>query len=152
MHLTQYTDFALRTLIALAVSPAERSTVSEISHAYQISRHHLVKVAGRLAELGFIETMRGKGGGLRLARRPQRICIGEVVRAMEAELGVVECLTAGGGRCVIAPACRLKSILHDATARFLEELDQYTLADVLKSRVPLARLLGIPVSIEPART
>ena len=152
MHLTQYTDFALRTLIALAVSPGERSTVSEISHAYQISRHHLVKVAGRLAELGFIETMRGKGGGLRLARRPQRICIGEVVRAMEAELGVVECLTAGGGSCVIAPACRLKSILHDATGRFLEELDQYTLADVLKSRAPLARLLGIPVSIEPART
>ena len=68
MHLTQYTDFALRTLIALAVSPEERSTVSEISHAYRISRHHLVKVAGRLAELGFIETLRGKGGGMRLAR------------------------------------------------------------------------------------
>ena len=96
--------------------------------------------------------MRGKGGGMRLARRPQRIRIGEVVRAMEAELGVVECLDAGGGTCVIAPACRLKSMLHDATEPFLEELDQYTLADVLKSRAPLARLLGIPVSIEPART
>jgi Rrf2 family transcriptional regulator, nitric oxide-sensitive transcriptional repressor len=151
MHLTQYTDFALRTLIALAVSPDERSTVSQISSAYGISRHHLVKVAGRLAELGYIETSRGKGGGLRLARRPQRIGIGEVVRSMEAELGVVECLTAGGGHCVIAPACRLKTILHDATNRFLGELDQYTLADVLKSRAPLARLLGIPISIEPAR-
>jgi Rrf2 family transcriptional regulator, nitric oxide-sensitive transcriptional repressor len=152
MHLTQYTDFALRTLIALAISPDERSTVSEISAAYRISRHHLVKVAGRLAELGYIETMRGKGGGMRLARRPQRIGMGDVVRAMEAELGVVECLTEGGGNCVIAPACRLKGILHGATNRFLEELDQYTLADVLKSRAPLARLLGIPVSIEPART
>ena len=152
MHLTQYTDFALRTLIALAVSPGERSTVSQVSAAYRISRHHLVKVAGRLAELGYIETMRGKGGGMRLARRPQRISIGGVVRDMEAELGVVECLTAGGGSCVIAPACRLKSMLHDATNRFLAELDQYTLADVLKSRAPLARLLGIPLSIEPART
>ena len=113
---------------------------------------HLVKVAGRLAELGYIETTRGKGGGMRLARRPQRIGMGEVVRAMEAELGVVECLTKGGGSCVISPACRLKSLLHDATNRFLGELDQYTLADVLKSRAPLARLLGIPVSIESART
>jgi Rrf2 family nitric oxide-sensitive transcriptional repressor len=152
VHLTQYTDFALRTLIALAISPDERATVSQISRAYGISRHHLVKVAGRLAELGYVETTRGKGGGMRLARRPQRIGMGDVVRAMEAELGVVECLTAGGGACVIAPACRLKTMLHGATNRFLEELDQYTLADVLKSRVPLARLLGIPVSIEPART
>jgi Rrf2 family nitric oxide-sensitive transcriptional repressor len=151
MQLTQYTDFALRTLIALAISPEERTTVSQISTAYRISRHHLVKVAGRLAELGYIETTRGKGGGMRLARRPQRINIGEVVRAMEAELGVVECLTVGGGSCVIAPACRLKTILHDATRCFLEELDQHTLADVLKSRAPLARLLGIPVSIESAR-
>lgn len=148
MHLTQYTDFALRALIALAVSPDERSTVSQISSAYGISRHHLVKVAGRLAELGYIESTRGKGGGIRLARRPQRIGMGEVVRDMEAELGVVECLTEGGGTCVIAPACRLKSMLHEATKRFLEELDQYTLADVLKARAPLSRLLGIPVSIE----
>lgn len=152
MHLTQYTDFALRTLIALAVAPGERATVSQVSRAYQISRHHLVKVAGRLAELGYIETTRGKGGGMRLARRPHRIGMGEVVRAMEAELGVVECLTAGGGSCVIAPACRLKTILSAATQRFLEELDQYTLADMLKSRAPLARLLGIPLSIETART
>lgn len=148
MHLTQYTDFALRTLIALAVSPGERTTVSEVSSAYGISRHHLVKVAGRLAELGYIETMRGKGGGMRLARRPQRIGIGDVVRDMEAELGVVECLEKQAGSCVIAPACRLKSILHEATDRFLGELDQHTLADVLRSRAPLARLLGIPVSIE----
>jgi len=152
VQLTQYTDFALRTLIALALSPEERATVSEVSRAYGVSRHHLVKVAGRLAELGYIETTRGKGGGMRLARRPQRIVIGEVVRAMEAELGVVECLTAGGGACVIAPACRLKSMLHDATSRFLEELDRYTLADVLKARAPLSRLLGIPVSIETGRT
>lgn len=151
MHLTQYTDFALRTLIALALSPGERATVSQISQAYRISRHHLVKVAGRLAELGYVEAARGRGGGLRLARRPNRIGLGDVVRAMEAELGVVECLSEGGGHCVIAPACRLKSILHAATQGFLAELDRHTLADVLKSRASLSRLLGIPVSIVPGR-
>ena len=151
MQLTQYTDFALRTLIALAVSPGERSTVSDISRAYGISRHHLVKVVGRLAELGYVETVRGKGGGMRLARRPQHIGVGEIVRAMEAELGVVDCLKAGGGDCVIAPACRLKSIMRDATEKFLAELDDYTLADMLRTRAPLTKLLGIPVRIESGR-
>jgi Rrf2 family nitric oxide-sensitive transcriptional repressor len=151
MQLTQYTDYALRTLIALALSPGERSTVSDVSRAYDISRHHLVKVVGRLAELGYVETVRGKGGGMRLARRPQQIGVGEIVRAMEAELGVVECLKADGGDCVISSACRLKSILRDATGKFLAELDAYTLADMIKSRVPLTRLLGIPVRIESGR-
>jgi Rrf2 family nitric oxide-sensitive transcriptional repressor len=151
MQLTQYTDYALRTLIALALSPGERSTVSEVSHAYGISRHHLVKVVGRLAELGYVQTVRGKGGGVRLARRPQQIVVGEIVRVMEAELGVVECLKAGGGGCAISPACRLKSIMRDATGKFLAELDAYTLADMLKTRVPLNRLLGIPVRIETGR-
>jgi Rrf2 family nitric oxide-sensitive transcriptional repressor len=151
MQLTQYTDFGLRVLIALAVSPGERSTVSEVSRAYGISRHHLVKVVGRLAELGYVETLRGKGGGMRLARRPQQIRIGDIVRGMEAELGVVECLEADGGSCVVSPACRLKSIMHDATGKFLAELDAYTLAEVLKSRLPLTRLLGIPIRIESGR-
>jgi Rrf2 family nitric oxide-sensitive transcriptional repressor len=152
MQLTQYTDFALRTLIALGVSPGERSTVSDVSRAYDISRHHLVKVVGRLAELGYVETVRGKGGGMRLARRPQHIGVGEVVRAMEAELGVVICLKdEGASGCVIAPACRLKSIMHDAMEKFLAELDRYTLADMLRTRVPLAKLLGIPVRIESGR-
>ena len=151
MQLTLYTDFGLRMLIALAVSPGERSTVSAVSGAYGISRHHLVKVVGRLATLGYVETLRGKGGGVRLARRPAQISIGQVVRDMEAELGVVECLESDGGHCVIAPACRLKSILRDATGKFLAELDSYTLAEMLTARAPLARLLGIPLKIEPGR-
>jgi Rrf2 family nitric oxide-sensitive transcriptional repressor len=151
MQLTQYTDFALRTLIAVALSPGERSTVSDVSRAYGISRHHLVKVVGRLAELGYVETVRGKGGGVRLARRPQQITIGAIVRAMEAELGVVECLKADGGNCTISPACRLKSLMRGATDKFLAELDGHTLADVLKARAPLTRLLGIALKIEPVR-
>jgi Rrf2 family nitric oxide-sensitive transcriptional repressor len=147
MQLTQYTDFAFRTLIALGISPAEKLTVAEISNAYGISRHHLVKVVVRLAELGYVDTLRGKGGGMRLAKQPQQIRIGQVVREMEAELGVVECLKVDGGTCVIAPACRLKGLLRDATGKFLEELDAYTLADVLKQRAPLSRLLGIPIRV-----
>ena len=148
MQLTQYTDFGLRTLIALAINPGERLTVTEISSAYGISRNHLVKVVARLAELGYVETVRGKGGGVRLARAPGGIRLGEVVRNMEAELGVVECLEADGGKCVITPACRLKSVLRDATDRFLDCLDEYTLADAVKPRAPMARLLGIPVRVE----
>jgi Rrf2 family nitric oxide-sensitive transcriptional repressor len=151
MQLTQYTDFGLRVLIALAVSPGERSTVSEISSAYGISRHHLVKVVGRLAALGFVETIRGKGGGVRLARPPQQISFGEVVRKLEAELGVVECLEADGGHCVISPACQLKSVLRTATDRFLAELDGHYLAEAQQQRRPIARLLGIPVRIETDR-
>lgn len=148
MQLTQYTDYGLRVLIALAVSPGQRSTVSDVSRAYGISRHHLVKVVGRLATLGYVETIRGKGGGMRLARPPEQIVFGEVVRKLEAELGVVECLEEDGGRCVISPGCQLKGVLRSATERFLAELDAHTLAEVLPHRRPLGRLLGIPVSIE----
>ncbi|MEO6186645.1 MAG: Rrf2 family transcriptional regulator [Steroidobacteraceae bacterium] len=148
MQLTLYTDFGLRTLIALGLNPGEKLTVTGISRAYGISQHHLVKVVARLAEHGFIETVRGKGGGMRLAMPAAQIRIGAVVRAMEAELGVVECLQLDGGGCVIAPACRLKALLRSATQQFLEVLDQHTLEDLLRQRAPLSRLLGIPLRVE----
>lgn len=148
MQLTQYTDFALRTLIALGLNPGEKLTVTDISKSYGISRHHLVKVVARLGELGFIETLRGKGGGIFLAKQPADIRLGQVVRAMEAELGVVECLQADGGGCVIAPVCRLKSLLRGATQQFLAALDEHTLEDVVRQRAPLSRLLGIPLKLE----
>jgi Rrf2 family nitric oxide-sensitive transcriptional repressor len=148
MRLTRYTDYGLRTLIALALPTEQLQTVTSISQSYGISRHHLLKVVARLAELGYVQTLRGKGGGVRLARAPSAIVVGDVVRDLEVELGVVECLEASGGGCVIAPACRLKGLLAEATQGFLGVLDQYTLADLCKQRVPLARLLGIPVSVE----
>lgn len=151
MQLTQYTDYGLRMLIALGLARPRRVTVAEISKAYGISRHHLVKIAARLSELGYVETLRGKGGGMRLARDPSQLRIGEVVRKLEAELGVVECLEAGGGTCVIVPSCRLKPLLATATQRFIDELDAHTLADVLQPRLPLSRLLGIPVVAELPR-
>jgi Rrf2 family nitric oxide-sensitive transcriptional repressor len=148
MQLTQYTDYALRTLIALALTPGEWQPVTTVSTAYGISRHHLVKVVAGLAERGYVETQRGKGGGMRLARAPAQIRLGAVVRDMESELGVVECLEADGGSCVITPACGLKGMLAEATREFLAVLDRYTLEDLQLQRAPVARLLGIPVVTE----
>jgi Rrf2 family transcriptional regulator, nitric oxide-sensitive transcriptional repressor len=145
MQLTRYTDYGLRTLIALALNPGEWQTVTTVSEAYGISRHHLVKVVARLAERGYLETQRGKGGGMRLARAPAQIRIGAVVRDMEGELGVVECLEHGGGHCVITPACGLKGMLADATREFLAALDRHSLEDLREQRAPVARLLGIPI-------
>jgi Rrf2 family nitric oxide-sensitive transcriptional repressor len=150
MQLTQYTDYALRTLIALGVARPAMLTVAEISSAYGISRHHLVKVAGQLAGSGYVETVRGKGGGMRLARDPKQIRVGDVVRRMEAELGLVECLRSDGGNCVIVPSCRLKGMLRRATEQFLVELDAHTLADLVQQRAPLGQLLGIAVSVQRA--
>ena len=148
MQLTLYTDYALRTLIALGLNPGEMQTVTAVADAYGVSRHHLVKVVARLAERGYVETLRGKGGGMRLARAPGDINIGAVVRDMEAELGVVECLTQGGGHCVVAPACRLKGVLHEATGAFLATLDRHTLQDMLQQPQPMSRLLKIPIKVE----
>lgn len=148
MKLTQYTDYGLRTLIALSLNPGEQQTVTTISRAYGISRSHLVKVVARLAERGYVETTRGKGGGVRLARPPSDIRVGDVVRDMEAELGIVECLERGGGNCVIAPGCRLKSVLAEAMQAFLATLERYTVEDLVRNRVPVARFLGIQISMQ----
>jgi Rrf2 family transcriptional regulator, nitric oxide-sensitive transcriptional repressor len=143
MQLTNYTDYALRTLIALAVKAPQRLTVGDISAAYRISEHHLVKVVQRLAELGYVVTIRGKSGGVELAMDPQRIRIGEVVRQLEPELGLVECLRSSGEPCAIDGACRLKGILRDATRSFLSSLDDHTLADLIVARPRLEALLQL---------
>lgn len=150
MKLTLYTDYGLRTLIALAVSPERRHTVTGISAAYGISRNHLVKVVARLADLGYVETTRGKGGGMRLARAPEQIRVGRVVRELESGLGVVACLGDDGDGCVISPVCRLKGLFEEATQAFLEALDGHTLDELVKPRASMARLLGIPVVVEAA--
>lgn len=147
MQLTLYTDYGLRTLISLALAPGARQTATSISRSYGISRNHLVKVVARLAELGYVSTTRGKGGGIRLARPVDEVSIGQVVRDLEVELGVVECLTKQGGRCAIAPSCRLKGVLSEAMQAYLAVLDRHTLADLVQQRVPMAQLLGIPLVV-----
>jgi Rrf2 family transcriptional regulator, nitric oxide-sensitive transcriptional repressor len=133
MQLTKYTDYALRVLILLAHK--ERSTIREIADAYRISENHLMKVVHSLAKLGYVETLRGKGGGLKLARAPERIGIGDVVRKTEETLYVVECLADDyAGDCCLNRSCKLKSVLRDAQNAFLGELDRYTLRDLLENR------------------
>jgi|SRR5690349_15005648 len=143
MQLTAFTDYSLRTLMGLGAVAPEKLTVGQLSEAYNISGHHLLKVVSELAALGYVETLRGKAGGARLARRPEDICIGTVVRQVEPDFGVVPCLRSGEAPCVIAPACRLKRALANATEQFLAELDRHTLADLLEPRRQLRRLLQL---------
>jgi Rrf2 family transcriptional regulator, nitric oxide-sensitive transcriptional repressor len=143
MQLTTYTDYTLRTLIGLGAVAPDKLTMGQLSDAYGISVNHLLKVVNQLAALGYVETIRGKSGGARLAKDPADICVGTVVRQVEPELGVVPCLRNGEAPCVIAPACRLKRILSRATDQFLAELDQHTLADLLAPKAQLQRLLQL---------
>jgi Rrf2 family transcriptional regulator, nitric oxide-sensitive transcriptional repressor len=143
VQLTSYTDYAFRTLIALACVAPEKLTVGEISASYGISLNHLLKVVQKLAELGYVETTRGKSGGVRLSAEPSALTLGAIVRGMEPELGLVACLRSDEQPCVIAPACRLKSILSEATNTFLAELDEHTLAELTLAKPRLGRLLQL---------
>lgn len=143
MQLTTHTDYALRTLIALGLSAPDKMTAAEIGAAYGISVHHLLKIIQQLSERGYVETLRGKGGGVRLLKAPEEIVVGRVVRELEPDLGVVACLRDGGEPCTINGPCRLRNALSAATDAFLAVLDGYTLADVLKPRSKLVQLLAI---------
>lgn len=141
MQLTLYTDYSLRVLIFLGLKKDGLSTISEIAESYDISRNHLVKVVHNLAGHGYIQTTRGKGGGLRLAHRPESINIGDVVRHTEVNFTIVECFDMQDCRCPITPICGLKGVLRDATRAFMDVLDRYTLADVLENEGELAAVL-----------
>lgn len=132
MRLTQYTDYSLRVLIYLGFKKDETVTISELADFYQISRNHLVKVVHNLGLNGYIQTIRGKNGGLKLAHPANEIIIGKVVRSMEPDFDLLECFNPVGDRCVITRSCALKSVLVNARNTFLEELDRYTLADAIK--------------------
>jgi Rrf2 family nitric oxide-sensitive transcriptional repressor len=129
MRLTSFTDFALRALMRLAGEPTRSFATNEIATEFAISRNHLAKVVRDLADGGFISTQRGAGGGFSLARPPQSITIGEVVRALEARHALVECFRDDGGSCVLTPRCRLKMRLAAAREAFMRELDATTLAE-----------------------
>lgn len=140
MRLTQHTDYALRTLLFLALHPDEVVTIEAIARHHGVSRNHLMKVVQQLAHLGYVETTRGRGGGVRLAQPPAAISIGAVVRAVESDWAVVECMSPED-TCVITPACGLRTLLEDAREAFLAVLDARTLADALGSPNALVRLL-----------
>lgn len=141
MQLTQYTDYSLRTLIYLGLRRDGLSTITDISESYGISRNHLVKVVHQLGAQGLIVTVRGKGGGIRLASPPAEINIGDVVRRFE-NLSLVECFT-DNNTCAISPSCRLRGVLQEAMRAFMEVLDTYTLQDLIASKKKMKGLLSL---------
>jgi len=140
MQLTLFSDYALRIALYLASHPERRCSVDEISRAYGISRAHLVKVVQRLTELELVSAARGRGGGLSLARAPEDVNVGALVRATEPHFDLVECFDMDTNTCPIAPACGLKGTLVRAQRAFLAVLDDSTLADYLPRREKLVTL------------
>lgn len=130
MRLTAYTDYNLRVLVYLALNRDGSSTIREISERYGISKNHLMKVVRELSRRSYVIAIRGKNGGLRLNVPPAEINIGRLVREMENDLALVECL-GENNQCIIKPACQLQSILTEALEAFFAALDAYTLEDVL---------------------
>lgn len=151
MRLTTFSDYTLRVQMYLAPDRTRLATIPEIAAAYGISQNHLMKVVHQLARAGVIETVRGKGGGIRLARAPGAIRIGEVVRATEGDAPIVECLSDDPHGCRIAGTCRLTRVLVDAFEALYASLDRYTLADLTGNRSALAAILVNPPA-RPKRT
>nr|WP_306982682.1 Rrf2 family transcriptional regulator [Alkalicoccobacillus murimartini] len=139
MQLTNYTDYALRTLLYVgSLSPDDRAQVKDIAGAYQLSLNHLQKIVYDLGKQGLLNTTRGKNGGVSLAVKPEDINIGELVRSLE-DFGIVECFT-NKDNCLISCSCKLKSVLFQAKSAFIAVLDQYTLAHLLENKNELYML------------
>lgn len=146
MQLTSFTDYGLRALIYMASLPTGHMTnITEVTEIYGVSRNHMVKIVNQLSREEFILTTRGKNGGIRLAMPAEKIVVGEVVRRLEP-LQLVNCET-----CAITPACRLRGILNNAVQIFLKELDNYTLADLVRENHPLYKILLPEPGAHPAR-
>lgn len=137
MKLTIMTDYAMRLLIYVGRYPQRLCTISEVAQAYGVSEPHLMKITHRLAQRGWIETVRGKNGGMRLARAPQDINLGAVLRDTENDLNLVECF-ATGSACTMTGYCGLTAILEGALQQFMQHVDRYTLADILPPPTPEA--------------
>lgn len=135
MQLTRHTDYSLRTLLFLQAIPEDEiATINEIADFYAISRNHLMKVVYNLAQKGYIKSIRGKGGGIKLARSGAEINIGQVVRDMEPNLHIVECFNRESETpCTIESNCALIPVLHEAKSLFMSVLDRYTLASLVSS-------------------
>ncbi len=136
MRLSDYTDYTLRVLMYCAIHRDRRVTIAELAQAHAISKNHLMKIVNDLAHRGLLETVRGRGGGLRLLQPAQTIRIGEVVRATETDFRLVECFDANADHCTLSSNCRLKGVLGRALGAYLAELDAVTLADIATPEPP----------------
>jgi Rrf2 family transcriptional regulator, nitric oxide-sensitive transcriptional repressor len=143
MRLTVYTDYALRMLMYVALKEDGQATIDEIAQSYGISKNHLMKVAHQLGVAGYLTTVRGRRGGLRLAKSVKAIGLGEVVRHTEPDMAIVMCFEPINADCAILPSCVLRKALDRARRAFLEVLDEYTLSDLIRPRGQLQSMLGI---------
>lgn len=137
MRLTLFTDYSIRVLLYLGARPDRLCSIAEVARGYGVSQNHMMKVVNELVRSGYVESVRGRFGGIRLARAPEEINIGTVIRHTEDGFDLLDC-----GNCVIAPACGLTGVLKEAVGAFLNVLDAYSLADLLKRRMDIAQLLG----------
>jgi Rrf2 family nitric oxide-sensitive transcriptional repressor len=149
MRLALHTDFALRLLMFLAAR-AGRANVAEVAEFYGISRDHLAKVAQRLAQEGYVRTIRGIGGGLELAQSPDDIRVGHVIEAFEGSMHLLDCV-AVPGLCVIQPGCKLRGVLAEAERLQMDYLNSVRLSDVVKPRSSLVELTVPPTAAKPSR-
>jgi Rrf2 family nitric oxide-sensitive transcriptional repressor len=143
MRLTVYTDYALRMLMYLALKDDGLATIEEIAQSYGISKNHLMKVAHQLGVAGYVDTVRGRHGGLRLAKSAKAIGLGEVVRHTEPDMAIVMCFEPVNADCATLPSCVLRKALASARAAFIDVLDKYTLSDLVRPRASLQALLAI---------
>jgi Rrf2 family nitric oxide-sensitive transcriptional repressor len=134
MKLTNFTDYGLRSLMYLAAHQDKLSTVKEISEYYGLSRNHLVKVIYRLSQLGWIESKKGKGGGIRLTNNAQELRLGDIVKRLESNIHLVECFNHDKNKCKITSTCQLRHYLYEAYHSFISILNKYTLADTVKDK------------------
>lgn len=140
MQLTRFTDYSLRTLICLGLHPERLMTIHEIAQEYEISQAHLKKVVHNLGLRGYIETVRGRVGGIRLARQPELINLAAVVRDTEENMNIAECFGDNQG-CSLLPSCVLKSAFAEARRNFLATLETYRLSDLLRSKMPATNVV-----------
>lgn len=146
MQLKKYTDYALRVLIFTGTKSnhsTELASIKEISDTFYISEHHLRKIVFDLNKQGLVETVRGRYGGIRLAKTPEDINVGKIVRDLEQDFNLLECFDKGRNHCILSPACKLKFALHEALEAFFQVLDQYTLRDLIVNENELLELMGL---------
>jgi len=134
MQLTSFTDYSIRTLMYLAAHSQDISSVGKISEYYGISRNHLVKVVHQLAQFGYIETSKGRGGGIKISEGATTLKLGDLIARLEPNMDMVECFDSKTNTCRITDSCQLKHYLHEATRAYIDALNQYTLADTIMNK------------------
>ena len=150
MRLSLHSDLGFRTLVYLASADENGGTIAAIAAAYSVSENHLRKVVHELVQHGLIVSQRGRNGGIRLGRKPEEIGIGAVMRLLEPDFALVDCMGNDPARCVLTGNCGLQDVFSEALGAWLAVLDRHTLADAIGGSHHLPRILGIQIPIEVA--